>query len=430
MTEYHQYPYEDEIDLRDLILKVWRGRWVIIGAVAIAVVVAFIYATFIREPAYEARVSILPNAYRLADGRALSHADYLPIFHKESILEKIVTEYMPDEPDVQKAIDKMINIIEVDVEVDPEQEVTPSALVVSMRHKDRATAMEMTREYIRLVQSEIASLASQLNDEHLGLLERSLEIRTDEFQKALDDQQAFRKTHDIETPRSRLANRRSRLISAEVRIEDLQSSIKVLTVSLEHAQAQLAETDPLLVTKDVLDETSVKLFRQIAGDGDTSSIPYIKQEHINPVYTQLLETVLTTQRQLESRKIELENAMNEASALREEIEALLDEIADAERKDLELDIAVSHARSAYESAYSQYNNAINTIRNESYTLTIISGPWASTRPVGTSRLMMMALAAVLAGFVSVFGLLFAEYMRADQRPSTEPTQSMSHNMAQ
>ena len=42
---------------------------------------------------------------------------------------------MPDEPDVQKAIDKMINIIEVDVEVDPEQEVTPSALVVSMRHK-------------------------------------------------------------------------------------------------------------------------------------------------------------------------------------------------------------------------------------------------------------------------------------------------------
>lgn len=426
MTEYHQYPYEDEIDLRDLILKVWRGRWVIIGAVAIAVVVAFIYATFIREPAYEARVSILPNAYRLADGRALSHADYLPIFHKESILEKIVTEYMPDEPDVQKAIDKMINIIEVD----PEQEVTPSALVVSMRHKDRATAMEMTREYIRLVQSEIASLASQLNDEHLGLLERSLEIRTDEFQKALDDQQAFRKTHDIETLRSRLANRRSRLISAEVRIEDLQSSIKVLTVSLEHAQAQLAETDPLLVTKDVLDETSVKLFRQIAGDGDTSSIPYIKQEHINPVYTQLLETVLTTQRQLESRKIELENAMNEASALREEIEALLDEIADAERKDLELDIAVSHARSAYESAYSQYNNAINAIRNESYTLTIISGPWASTRPVGTSRLMMMALAAVLAGFVSVFGLLFAEYMRADQRPSTEPTQSMSHNMAQ
>ncbi|HPZ55316.1 MAG TPA: Wzz/FepE/Etk N-terminal domain-containing protein [Bacillota bacterium] len=420
MTEYHQYPYEDEIDLRDLILKVWRGRWVIIGAVAIAVVVAFIYATFIREPAYEARVSILPNAYRLADGRALSSADYLPIFHKESILEKIVTEYMPDEPDVQKAIDKMINIIEVDVEVDPEQEVTPSALVVSMRHKDRATAMEMTREYIRLVQSEIASLASQLNDEHLGLLERSLEIRTDEFQKALDDQQAFRKTHDIETLRSRLANRRSRLISAEVRIEDLQSSIKVLTVSLEHAQAQLAETDPLLVTKDVLDETSVKLFRQIAGDGDTSSIPYIEREHINPVYTQLLETVLTTQRQLESRKIELENAMNEASALREEIEALLDEIADAERKDLELDIAVSHARSAYESAYSQYNNAINAIRNESYTLTIISGPWASTRPVGTSRLMMMALAAVLAGFISVSGLLFAEYMRTGERQTAQP----------
>ena len=75
MIEHHQHAYEDEIDLRDLILTVWRGRWIIIGAVAVAVIVAFVYATFVRERVYEAEISCLE--FRLADGRSLNPSHYL-----------------------------------------------------------------------------------------------------------------------------------------------------------------------------------------------------------------------------------------------------------------------------------------------------------------------------------------------------------------
>ena len=85
------------------------------------------------------------------------------------------------------------------IEVGKDQGTTPTALVVSMRHKDRATAIEMVREYIEVVQSEIASFASVLNNAELTTLEQNLKQRTDEYRAALDEQQAFIKTHDIET---------------------------------------------------------------------------------------------------------------------------------------------------------------------------------------------------------------------------------------
>lgn len=408
MIEHHQHAYEDEIDLRDLILTVWRGRWIIIGAVAVAVIVAFVYATFVRV--YEAEISVLPSEFRLADGRSLNPSDYLPIFHKDSVLGRIAAKYMPDHPDIDAAIDSMVSSIKVDIN---------PILTISMRHRDRATAMEMARDYIAIVQSELASLASQLNSEKLELLERDLKERTDELQAALDEQQSFRTTYDIETLRSRLSNRRSRLVSAEAQINDLESIIEVLAAQLERVRFQLGQTEPLLVTKDVLDETRVKLFRQITGDDGTPEIPYIDREHINPVYTQLLEMSLTAERQIESRKIELENATSEVAALRTEIDALLGEIADAERRDLELSLALSRARSLYDSAYSHYSSAVSTVKRQSYSLTIISGPWASTRPIGIGRLMTMALAAVLAGFISVFGLLFADYMRSGKRTAMQ-----------
>jgi len=272
--------------------------------------------------------------------------------------------------------------------------------------------MGMARDYIALVQSELVSLASQLNNEKLELLGSDFRERTGEFQAALDDQQNFRETHDIETLRSRLSNRRSRLVSAEARINDLESSIEVLAAQLERVQSQLARTEPLLITKDVPDETRLKLFRQIADDDDTSAIPYIEREQVNPVYTQLLEMSFATERQIESSRIELENATREVAALKAEIDALLSEIAYGERRDLELSVALDLARDSYESAYSDYTSAVNAAKRQSYSLTIISGPWASTRPMGTGRLMALALAAVLAGFISVFGLLFADYMRS------------------
>ncbi len=416
----HQHIYEDDVDLRDLLLTVWRGRWIIIGAVAVAVIVAFIYATYVRERVYEAEVSVLPSEFRLADGRSLYPSDYLAVFHRESVLEKLATKYMPDHPNTDAAIDSMASNIEVDIETDPDENAGNPVITISMSHRDRATAMEMARDYIVFVEAELVSLASQLNDGKLELLGRDLKERTDEYQAALDEQQSFKKAYDIETLRSRLSNRRSRLVSAEAQIKSLESSIEVLAAQLERVQSQLGQTEPLLVTKDVLDEARVKLFRQITDDDSTSEIPYIDREHINPVYTQLLELSLTTERQMESRRIELENATDEVTALRIEIDALLGEIAEIERRDLELSVALSHARSLYDSAYSQYSNAITTARRQSYALTTMSGPWASTRPVGVGRLMAIAFAAVLAGCVSVFGLLFADYMRDSWRHTKQP----------
>ena len=101
---------------------------------------------------------------------------------------------MPDRPDTDATIDSMVSSINVDIKTGQNENASTSVLTISMRHKDRATAMGMARDYIALVQSELVSLASQLNDGKLELLGSDLKERTGEFQAALDDQQNFRET--------------------------------------------------------------------------------------------------------------------------------------------------------------------------------------------------------------------------------------------
>lgn len=52
--------YNDEIDLVELFLTMWLGKWIIIGSIAISLLAAGLYLAF-AEPKYESRISIKQN---------------------------------------------------------------------------------------------------------------------------------------------------------------------------------------------------------------------------------------------------------------------------------------------------------------------------------------------------------------------------------
>ncbi len=54
MTANLQSPYDDEIDLRALILKLWRGRWVILAVTLITALVAFVISAWVGPNKYQA----------------------------------------------------------------------------------------------------------------------------------------------------------------------------------------------------------------------------------------------------------------------------------------------------------------------------------------------------------------------------------------
>lgn len=410
-----QYTYEDEIDLRDLIMVIWRGRWWIILAVLVAAAAAFVYATFMKDPVYEATVSFLAPDYQLANGETLRQSDYLPVFRKESIGKDLVDRHSlaPSGSDIERAVDELLSSMEV------KPQANSSVIAVSLQHKDRAVALDILRDYAGLIQSEVASFAAGINEGYLERVESALEARRSAYQTALEELEAFEEDYHLEGMRSVLRDRESRLTSIAGRIKSLQSSKEATQVSLEEAQSQLAITDPLIVTRDTLDEASLRLFARI-GENDPTAMMAIEREQVNPIYMELVQTIQSAQRQLESWRAELLVLATQKSELEEEIATIQRALPAAERAETEIMHTVRHAQRAYESADSDYANAASFMSVTDYSIQVVNGPWASTSPVGPGRMMIMALAVVLAGFVSVFGVLFADYMRSSERRAMQP----------
>ena len=102
-------------------------------------------------------------------------------------------------------------------------------------------------------------------------------------------------------------------------------------------------------------------------------------------------------------------------ALSEEIESLGQLVAEAEERYAVLSTTVDHAKARYDKAASLRSTALSTVDSTGYGIIVVNGPWASTSPVGPGTMRIVALAVVLAEVVSVFGVLFADYMRSSSR---------------
>lgn len=413
-----RYTYEDEIDLRDLIMVVWQGRLWIILAVVVAAAAAFVYGTFMRDREYEATVSFLAPDYPLADGKTLRQADYLPLFRSESIARILVGRHSlaPSDSDVERAVHALLSSIEV------KSQANSSVVVVSLRNKDRTVALDILRDYASLVQSEVASWATETNEDYLERVGSAVEVRKSAYHAALDDVRAFRVvSEDLSGLRTLLSDRQSRVLAADKQIYSLESTMESLKASLEQAQSQLTATPQTIIVQDVLDEASVGLLGQHGiGDRTQANAVAIEREQVNPVYTRLLELVYSSQRELDSSEAELGAITKQRSVLNEEIETLRQLLAEVEQQDARLSAAVERAKTEYDTVVSRYSTALSAVNGIDYKIAVVNGPIASISPVGPGRLTIMALAVVLVGFVSVFGVLFAEYMRSGERRAVPP----------
>ena len=53
--------YEDEIDLRELIMALWRSKYIIISIAIIAAILTGLYSMFMLSPVYQTRLDIVIN---------------------------------------------------------------------------------------------------------------------------------------------------------------------------------------------------------------------------------------------------------------------------------------------------------------------------------------------------------------------------------
>ena len=101
------YYFEDMIDLRALIKTLWKGKWVIIGAVLLAAVAAYVIDNFILPPTYEASAQI-------GIRRETFYADFEPSIENPSGLEdyRYLSDLTGSLPQLAEAEDLELTVCE------------------------------------------------------------------------------------------------------------------------------------------------------------------------------------------------------------------------------------------------------------------------------------------------------------------------------
>ncbi|WP_069999279.1 Wzz/FepE/Etk N-terminal domain-containing protein [Cellulosilyticum sp. I15G10I2] len=86
-NELNVQHYEDEIDLRELILTLWKQKHVIISTTLIATILAGLFSVFILSPVYDTRLNIVINMPEIYNTR---YGEYkLPITTNEQYINLI-----------------------------------------------------------------------------------------------------------------------------------------------------------------------------------------------------------------------------------------------------------------------------------------------------------------------------------------------------
>lgn len=121
--------YEDEIDLKELILALWKQKYMIISTTLIVTILAGVYSIFILSPVYDTKLNIVINMPEIYNTR---YGDYtLPITSNEQYINLITSndvllntiaqmEYNGGEVSVD-SLRKRIAIGQIDAKANTEQ---------------------------------------------------------------------------------------------------------------------------------------------------------------------------------------------------------------------------------------------------------------------------------------------------------------------
>lgn len=121
--------YEDEIDLKELILALWKQKYMIISTTLIVTILAGIYSMFILSPVYDTKLNIvmdMPEIYNTRYGEytlpITSNDQYINLITSNDVLINTITqmEYNTDEVSVD-SLRKRISIGKIETKANTEQ---------------------------------------------------------------------------------------------------------------------------------------------------------------------------------------------------------------------------------------------------------------------------------------------------------------------
>lgn len=393
-SEMHERaPWEDEIDLRQLVETLLRRKWLIAGLIAVAVFAAGVYSYFVLPPRYEASITVtLPTAVG-EDGLGMSLKGYEVFAKSPRVLEAMIQSGKLD-MSPQRAAGRF------SIQLDAASRL----LTVRTSAQTSAEARQLASLWHEAFEQEVAAYVRGQFDRLLAVAQQDVAEAEERFTAAQMSLTTFDQESLIGVNQARLSRLSRQIADDELRLQELRElSIPVDMVRLHLLEESIGEVanpaDVSAVT--VLNETAP--FIGLAFNGAITAHP-------------LHELVITRARlaaheeAVQRLEESIELLHTEVAVLREETTAL-QAARDRLRREVEaLDPPLARARTALFQLESTERRLPQLTA-----VPVVADPILPESPVAPRKMLNMALAGFLAAFVGVGLALFQEFWNGQPR---------------
>lgn len=373
---YYQYPYEDEIDLRECIGILWKWRTVIVSITLLSVLTASLVSFFVLKPVYEASTQILASKDSLSN----------EVIKGPYFLTKVIEELdLPDE----EAYTPFGLAKSVSVQSGKSADLT----IIKIEDKDPKRATDIVNTVARLYTDFVREKNSESMTTTLAFLKEqreSTQASLDEAQRELDQIRQASRIEIMRNEVNRLAEElhewRAILSTGDVRREELITGIK----ELENLLASTPETIP--GPPDYA--------------GRVTQIP-------NQTYQQFEAGLAEKRIELKELDVRLNRARSKVPELEVQYNSTYEAYLKADRSIRELESRVDRLSSSIMTLDAKIVATTTSIPEA-----VVATPaLAPTQPIKPRKMLNVAVSAVLGGFVSVLVVFFIEYWRSPKESS-------------
>jgi|GEM_PF-3571275 len=389
--------WDDEIDLRQLIESLWRRRWLVLGLVVAAVVAAGVISYAVLPPRYESSVK-LDIAARGPEELKFDPAVYEALATSQRVLEAIIQLGSLDKTpaELQEAITVRFNR-------------DTRLLTITASAQSPYEAQQLARLSFEALKGELINHAEERLGQLLTAVERDLQEWESVYEAAREALDTFDSNVNLSFLEARLARLQGALVEAEARLRDLTQN----TIPADEARLEALER-ALSAQPEVLGENGQRV---VVPSGDSpAGVTAADVTMLNPVYLQLNQDLVATRTRLATNRRAAERLQEQLEQLPAEIEQLRSALIaySAERARLERELntlrpMVDQARAKRDSLLALQRQAADLV-----VPAIVADPVLPEAPVAPRKLLNMALAGFVAGFVGVGAALFIEFWSAGE----------------
>lgn len=418
--------HEDEIDLRELIEVLIRGKWIILGITIAAVLAAGIISFFVLTPSYKASTVLLVKTPQIPQqvsqneplGGLLDVISKYPAMSLETYRAQVTNPVI------------LRNVIEK-LDLDPEKYTVESlAKSVEARVLEKTDLLEISvtgsdpaelKQIADAIAGEFIKFINETSsaqiDKSLRFVEKQIAVEEAKLAEAVREYKEFlAQPHSVQELEREVNSKLTTLTSFKEQLVNNQIEIDSLKQRLKEAQEQLAGTPMTLKTeKSLLADPGLLAMAGAMSQGGIEDLAalQVEDEQLNPLYLKLTDEIATIKLRLAQLNSKQDILREQVAVIGSQLEELQAELAEKQIKDEKLSQKVATLRSNYRSFVDKYEESriSESLKMGETNITVLAPAQEPRVPVGPRKMLNMAVAGVLGVMVSVFLVFFLEFWR-------------------